>query len=427
MSRFRPFFVSAFAALAACTSESTGTIQISLGGEADALTRAPAPTTLVIESIGTDGAVSQLSRTKLPASTIDLPALDPSTVGALRITGIDDANVTRVLGNTLPFQFGALNGSSLEIFVQRVGEFARLPSPFSVSFSLPVTTAVVGRYLFTASGTASQVYDLLALSALTNPPTLPRAPLSVAASSTKVLLIDASGATWFDLSDSSSTEMSPPPGGTFAEIAGGATVIGDDGSAYVVGATRSSTPSSRVLVLKADGTFAFASLATERMSASATWVAGRGLAVTGGSTNGAGVEILAPGSSIAAPLAYPADATRGAGALPVDATHLLLVGGGAGIRIVDLACAAACAATPWSADLPFDLANVDFIPLAGRTNEWMALGTDANGASRAVQLVAGTTREVPLRVPRAGARLMPLPTGGVVVVGGATDLESFVP
>ena len=427
MNRFPRSMVAAIAALMACSSESTGTIQISLGGEADALTRAPAPTTLVVESIGTDGAVTQLSRTKLPASTIDLPALDPATVGSLRITGIDDANVTRVLGNTLPFQFGALSGSSLEIFVQRVGEFARLPSPFAVPFSLPVTTAVVGRYLFTASGNASQVYDLLALSALANPPTLPRAALSVAASSTKVLLIDASGATWFDLSDSSSSEMSPPPGGTFAEVAGGATVIGEDGSAYIVGATRSTAPSSRVLVLKTDGSFAFASLSSERMAASATWIGGRGLAVAGGSTTGAGVEILAPGSSLAAPLAYPADAARGAGALPVDATHLLLVGGGAGIRSVDLACAAACAPTPWTAELPFELANVDVFPLAGQTNEWMVLGSDANGASRAVQLVAGTTREIPLRVPRVGARMMPLPTGGVVVVGGATDIESFVP
>lgn len=419
-------------AISACSSDPTGTLQIVLGGEADALTRAPAPNTLVVESIGLDGTTSKLSRTKLPAASIELPVLDQATVAQIRISAIDDAQVTRASGTTLPFQLGALQNSQLDVFVQRVGEFARMPSPFTAKFILPPATLLLGRYLFISNGFASQIYDLLGLYALSNPPTLPRAALTVVANGTRVLLIDAQGATWFDLSDSSSTEIAAPSGGTFGEIAGGVPLIDENGVTYVVGATRTTTATSRVLVVTSDGALSFASLATARAGAAATVVAGRGVVVVGGSSDGQGAEVLAAGSTQGTPLPFPADPTVGAGAVPLDVTHVLVAGGGtggtdAGTRVLDLACGASCAPTPWTAPLPFPISSVAFAALPARTNEWMMVAADSAGTTHALHFVNGAIREEPLRVGRTGATMLPLPTGGVAVLGGANEIESFLP
>lgn len=424
--------VASILALSACSSEPGGTLQIVLGGEADALTRAPAPTTLVVESIGLDGKTSQLAKATLPTGAIDLPALDQGTIAQMRISAIDDAQVTRASGTTLPFQFGALQNSQLDVFVQRVGEFARMPSPFTANFSAPPAALMLGRYLFISNGFASQIYDLLALSPLGSPPTLPRAALTVVANGTRVLLIDGAGATWFDLSDSSSTEAVAPAGGTFAEVAGGTVTLTETGVMIVVGATRPASPTSRVLVVGTDGALSFASLTTARAGASAVAVPGRGVAVVAGASEGAGIEILAPGSTQGSPLPFPSDPSVGTGAVALDASHLLIAGGtlsgvDATTRVVDLACGVACAPTPWAAQLPIQVTSSAFVSMPNRTNEWMMIGNDATGKAHALHFVGGSVREEAMRVARSSATMLPLPTGGVAVLGGANEIESFLP
>ena len=48
-----------------------------------------------------------------------------------------------------------------------------------------------------------------------------RAPLSLAMHKSTALLVDAGGATWFELSDKTHADPMVPTGGSFAEIAGG--------------------------------------------------------------------------------------------------------------------------------------------------------------------------------------------------------------
>ena len=62
-------------------------------------------------------------------------------------------------------QFGALENSPLQVFVQRTGELARLPRAPAV-LDAPLLGVTVGRYLVAASGTTVFLYDLLRLDVL---------------------------------------------------------------------------------------------------------------------------------------------------------------------------------------------------------------------------------------------------------------------
>ena len=259
------------------------------------------------------------------------------------------------------------------------------------------------------------LYDLLLLKALTGVPALPRPARSLVTFGTAAIVIDEAGATTVDLSTSAATDLPAPTGITFAQIAGGSTVTLPDGSAYVVGGTRATGGASdRVLVLGKDGTVGFATLATPREGACATWVEGRGLVVVGGSATGPGVEVLAPGSVQSAPLAYAPDGVKGCGASTLDASHVLVAGGAgspadisgaAPARVVDLACATGCVPAVWPGMMP--LVRAESFTLA--QDAVLVAGDDATGASRVFRATpAGTTgdpREGPAeeRAPRRAA------------------------
>ncbi|MGH7327667.1 MAG: hypothetical protein ACREJX_04895, partial [Polyangiaceae bacterium] len=171
----------AFAALvvAACGSTPTGTITLTTGGEADALSRAPAPTTLEVDSIDQDGGVTKLSTTKLPATNIDLGDQSQESIVDLRVQAKDDSGKVLLTGTSLPIELGALAGTSVPIFIQRTGEIARMPSTLGDARESPVPALVIGRYiLWSAGGTggdsSSQIYDTASLSPFDAPPSLPR-------------------------------------------------------------------------------------------------------------------------------------------------------------------------------------------------------------------------------------------------------------
>ena len=133
-------------------------------------------------------------------------------------------------------------------------------------------------------------------------------------------------AKYFDLGSNTAADLPSLTGGSFADIAGGATITGDSGIQYIVGATRSTgTPTAAILEIDpsdtSDTNYQVAgrphwlNLANARLGASATWVEGRGLVVAGGSATAPGVEVLAPSAAVAAPLAFaPDDTVDGAGA-----------------------------------------------------------------------------------------------------------------
>jgi hypothetical protein len=82
----------ALTTIAGCSDDPAGTVNISLGEESDALSRTPAPTTLVVETLGLDRTKNEVARVALPASSdVSLGDLPRSDVGALAVTGLDAA------------------------------------------------------------------------------------------------------------------------------------------------------------------------------------------------------------------------------------------------------------------------------------------------------------------------------------------------
>ncbi|MBX3261409.1 MAG: hypothetical protein KF782_17120 [Labilithrix sp.] len=411
------------ASAAACSGTPEGTVSLVTGDEVDVFSRAPAAVTLVAEKVALDGARTEIARAELPVDSVRLGAQQRTEVGALAISGLDATGQVVVRGETLLVQWGALENTTLEVFVQRTGELARLPRG-PEAFDPAVTAVVSGRFILAANGSATILYDLLALKPLASPPVLPRSARSLASVGTAVLVIDDEGATTFDLSDAASYPLDPPVGGAFGEVAGGATVTAPDGTQYVVGATRAAGgPTARVLVIDPEGASSFAALTAPREGACATFVPGRGLVVVGGDAGAAGAELLAPGASLATPLPFPADPVKGCGATALDNGHVAVAGGGdAPVRVLDLACAAECAPATWADAVP--LARAEAYALA--PDAAFILGDDATGATRAYRATPAGAREVPLRVPRRGARLVPTAIGAPVVVGGAAGIEQYL-
>ena len=427
---------------AACGSTPTGTITLTTGGESDALTRAPAPTNLEVDAIDQDGGVTTLATTKLPAANIDLGEHAQQSIVDLRVQAKDDSGKVLLTGTSLPIELGALAGTSVPIFIERTGEFARMPGTIGDARESPVPALVIGRYVLWGGGgtggdKSSQIYDTASLSSLSSPPTLPRVPASIAEVGTDILVIDSNGATWLELSDSTTGDATVPSGGAFAEVAGGITVQADPGVSYVVGATRTTgDASARVLRIDTDGTLTFLALTEPRLGAGATWVSGRGLVVVGGSNSGAGAEILPPGATAASTaLSYPADETTGIGVAPLDGSHVLVAGGAdsagnpAPIRVLDLGCSGTCTPTTWANGPSIALSPSQAFSLGfgGNQEDALLFGDDTAGTSHVFRLGPNGSTELQFKVPRRGARAVALDIPAIAVVGGANVVESFTP
>jgi hypothetical protein len=442
-SAVRPLLSLACVAISGCSSKApSGQLKIVTGEETDTFTRAPAPVTLQVDSIDTSGHSQTLATKSLPTASIDLGSLDESAVATLEVLGLDANGNRLVFGRSIPIQFGALDGLTIPLFVQRTGELARLPSPLPDARTEPTLAVIGGRFLFVGGGADSalastiQLYDFAGYSALGSPPTMPRIPESVAMVRTVGWLIDGAGATQFDFSNSSSAVVIPPTGGSFGEVAGGATVSARDGSQFVVGATRTTgAATARVLALDPSGKPSWLTLSAPRLGAAATWVEGQGLVVAGGSATASGVEMVSVGSTTGAPLAYPPDASTGAGATALDRQHVLLAGGvappassDAGARTIDLACLSQCAPAPWS---PLPAAVVPAQAFAIDPANALVVGSEpVTGTTHVYRLTSATATELMPKVAHARARAVASPVGppgSVIVFGGANEIESFTP
>src|SRR5437868_887234 len=109
MTRVATVVPVALAALVSCSGDPEGTISINLGEETDALSRTPAPSTLVAETVALDRTKKEIGRVTLPASSdVSLGDLPRSDVGALAMTGLDSAGKVLLRGETLYLQWGAL-------------------------------------------------------------------------------------------------------------------------------------------------------------------------------------------------------------------------------------------------------------------------------------------------------------------------------
>jgi hypothetical protein len=407
--------------LSSCSDTPEGTINIVTGDETEVFTRAPAAVMLVTEKVASDGKRTELSRAELPLDTVRLGDQQRTDVGALGVTGFDAAGKAVIRGESLLVQWGALENAALDVFVQRIGELARMPRGPAAIDPL-VSTMIAGRYVFAANGTATMLYDLLALKPVANAPVLPRPARSVASVGTAVVIIDEAGATTFDFSTGATYPLEAPTGGTFVEVSGGIRVAAPDATQYIVGGTRAAGgPTSRVFVLDKDSKATFAGLTAPREGACAAYVEGRGLVVVGGDAAGAGVELLAPGAAVATPLPFPPDPVKGCGATALDNSHVLVVGGGP-VRVLDLACTTNCAAATWPDTIP--LVRAETFTIA--PDAAFVVGDDGTGTTHAYRASATGAREIPLRIPRRGARLLPTPAGAFAVFGGAPGIEQYI-
>ncbi|HEX4448205.1 MAG TPA: hypothetical protein VH044_15760, partial [Polyangiaceae bacterium] len=441
------------AAALGCHSTDSGTIQIIVDDEAGTFTESPAPTELQVLAVQSADASTVLATAQLPTSTIDLGNLDEGApTVSINVTGYDATHARRVFGATLPLQYGLLAGQTVPVFVQRTGEFARLPGPLSDARQQPTLAILQGEYLLVAGGTeaswsqTTQLFDFGAFSAFTNPPTLPTNPDSLALAGTVAWLVNAAGATYFDFSISEYVAVPAPAGGSFADVAGGATIVDDSGVQYIVGATRMAGAAT-TSVLKVDpndatdtnypyGKPTWLTLTTPRLGAAATWVPNRGLVIVGGNTDpsAAGSEVIAPTTSTGMALPFAADFTMGAGAALLDATHVLLAGGisatlqDPGTRALDLNCAslAATCVVPWQ-PLPVVLASAQAFTWNGPADALVVGNEFGSGTTHVFRLTPMTSTEVPTRTPHANARAVWSPVGSIALFGGSPVIESFTP
>lgn len=425
------------AVLLACSSKPEGTISLVTGAETDVFSRQPAPTKLVVDALAPNGKTTTIAQSALPASSIDLGNQTQTDVVSLRVSGEDDNGARLVFGSSLFLAYGSLEGATFPIFVQRTGEWARMPKTLDARES-PVLAILNRRSVLVAGGadasraTTATGYDLAALAPLSNTATLPRAPRSMVIENNAAVLVGDDGATSFSFTDASVASIGAPTGMTFADVAGGDAILGDDGTAYIVGATRVSTPStSAVLVISTAGAVSLSRLLVPRLGAAAAFVPGKGLVVFGGSPTGAGAELLAPGASSATALPFKADATSGAGISLLSGSTLIVAGGAdatntsAPTRTLDLSCSTDCQLTAWNAAVPrmsvchaygFDGASA------------IVIGDDDNGATRSFKLTATSATEAPFKIARRHARSLVAPNGAVLIVGGDSDVvESYFP
>ncbi|MBN2194134.1 MAG: hypothetical protein JW751_15060 [Polyangiaceae bacterium] len=249
-------------------------------------------------------------------------------------------------------------------------------------------------------------------------------------------LIADDWALWIDFVYGYSAEYQVPSRlDSFADVAGGATVNTNQGTAYIVGPTRAEATDA-ILRISEDGELAAVAATTPRAAAATTWIPERGLILVGGSEAAPGIEILADTSRDPALLSFPPDETAGAALVPFDDSLVLRIGGidadgeYAQTVVLDLGCTEDCVPIPHSP--PVELTEVQAFRLG---EQILVFGTDAEGENAARLLdESGLGDPIPLRDPRSRARAIQTYLGYVAVVGGtlasgadAKTIELYIP
>lgn len=438
-------------ATTACNTVPTVDVEVSTGKESGVFDADPKIVRVEIEAKSPEGDVDVVA-TAAPGGAFELGDIPDSKLLTFDVRGVaaDDAVVAR--GRSLSILIGSLKDGTLPVFVQRLGGWSRPLGALGASHLDGVTAVLAERYLVLTGGTSAQgtagatdtkalqFYDLLSQAGASSGSDLPRVPRSLVMRGNRALVIDEAGATWVDFSGSEIPfDVEPPSGLTFADVAGGAVIENASGAAYVVGATRSSGATDKILVVDESGLLSTATLTHARVGAAAAY-ASVGLVVAGGSADAPGLEIL-PDDKPATPLPYAEDATEGA-TLVVAPNDKMILGGGriaggpAPTRILDVTCLtmADCVAE----SVPE--APLDALASRGRafalTNGAVFVGDDEAGVTHSFRVTFAPTgvAELPLREPRKHASVVAAPNGTLVILGGelvsggpATSVESYFP
>ncbi len=392
--------------------------------------------------------VTRTDRTRIadvsaPPDPVSLGKGGPNDViGHFEATGLSSAGDKVAFGSSIDFYIHGFAYTYVPLFVARTGGFATAPNPLLHPHDRPLSAigSLVYLLIFGSADTAFETYDPVSWSGSTESGPLPQTVKSVAlfespqngsqAAVSSLLMVNDDGGTLFDFTAHTTSTASPPSQLTFADIAGGQTLVASDGTIYIVGATRTEgAATNKVLKIDTSGVYHAVLLNTPRLGAAASLVQDT-LVVVAGSAKGAGAELLALGDTSFSELDLPADETSGAGLAELTSASVLLAGGhdasgaASATRTIDLGCASDCSAT----ELPqaklsigrssaFQLAdNVALVIGETDDEQTHAYLFDATGDQ-------ATLIEQPLRAPRSRASATKLPNGQVGIIGG-TDLAT---
>jgi hypothetical protein len=428
-----------------CSEEllAPATVVITTGQEQDVWSAAPEPVAVEVDKILTNGERVRLTSLEVPAERF---SLGRGQVGVLDLTGRDSALAARVRGRSLRLDPAGLATQRLPLFVGRSERFSRPNGRLPRAAGSPRAALVGGRFLIVtgasdAKSVALDAYDLAVWEVLSSQADLACAESgcavgSLAGADTNLLFAAGNDfGAFFDFETGATFEAKLPEGlSGFAEVAGGATVLSPDGSAYIVGPSRTGTPSDAVLKVGSGGSLDVLRTTTARSGAAATWVEGRGLVVVAGSDSGAGVELLADGSNAFVPLAYPPDPTAGAALIAAGTSAVQRLGGyvnGGYAPVVELSlgCGTDCAAVELAP--PIAVTDARAFDLG---SERVVVGTVADGTIAPFRLIEGGVEPLAVRESRRDAAILRLPTGHVAIIGGVglddaplDSLELYLP
>ncbi len=422
-------------ALAGCSDElDNGRVYLVTGLEDDTWTAKPTPESVTVERVLADG-------TEEPVTTLDVPEGDESPnfeltgpVSRLVVSGSTRDGDEVVRGRSFWFEPDGLKELSVPLFVGRVGAFSRPGSLLHDPGENPVLAVIGGRFLLAGGAddggkTQMSGFDFGFWSPTTTEyyqcgdANCEAKSIAVIAGSVALVI----GEDWSyarDFTTNYGHQYAPPNGlESWNQVAGGQAIQVEDGSAYVVGATRIATRSQTVVRLASDFTVEIADLEAERAGAAATWVTGRGLLVVGGSDTAPGVELLAEGALQAVALPFPPDATTGSALVAFDENQVLRLGGRlpsgnyAPSVVIKLNCAQDnCNPLPFEAPVELDRAQAFHLG-----DQVLVVGDDSEGMTAARLVTEDGVETVELREPRSGARAVRNTLDQVLVVGGTDE------
>jgi hypothetical protein len=424
-------------------------LDVTVGLEKDAFSQDPKVVSVKVRGLDPVSDVEVVSATTAPGGALDFGEVDSDAQLSFVVTGADAQGTTVMRGRSLgAIPVSAVTGD-IPLFAQRVNQWARPPGGLPQTHTGGVASVAAERYLVLGGGVINQgdktdeveAYDLFAFGGLALGG-IKSQPETMVPRGSSVLFASHKSAESVDFGSGEGVAISPPEGlSSYALIAGGQPIDATDGRTFVVGGTRPTEPTKSVLIAAADGTLSAINLNEARAGAAAVWIEGVGLVVVGGSATGAGVEVLGLKSTSFAKLAFPPDATVGAGAVLDGASAVVLVGGTldgapAPIRRLDPTCVDACAAkVVTGSDPSVALTSVHAYTLGGGRILAVGEAITSPPQTHSFLLQLGTSAtELPLREPRSGAAVIPAPNGTLALVGGtlldgkpALSVELFLP
>lgn len=296
-----------------------------------------------------DGSERSVGRLSPRDTSFEVPESAKSGVGSLSLAGLASDGAIVEYGRTPSLELSGLTGRAivnLSILVQRTRSIAdtfKLDS----AIAAPRCAAIGARYavIADASSLSADVIDLLDLT-VRREEAFDVKPALLATAGPYTVAIDETGAAIvLDIDSGTTTKLT----NSLVDLVGGSVIHDDVGGAWIVGATRTTTPSDMVLRLDPAGTFSTKKLLVPRSSAAATWVNGRGLVIAYGSSakmDESGVEILAPGAATSAATPFPADHRPGGVIAAIDPNRILRLDEDGVGTTLDLSCASMCMPAP---------------------------------------------------------------------------------